>query len=213
ILREGFDVEGVSRAWSEEIQGLEREKEASGESAEGDEGTTEDEEDNSTAVSMYEYTIRDPSAALQLPGTSTGNGIEVECEDQQAFLDKQQSILEQLRLEDEREKDRKAKEEAANGGSTRKAPGFNFPGLRETDGKAAEDVVGPVQFNVGGIHMDADDVVKRIKDREANRSDREESPEVDTPTREVDNETLKNFFAGLAKRGGAGSASNSPRTK
>jgi len=23
--------------------------------------------------------------------------------------------------------------------------------------------VGPVQFNVGGIHMDADDVVKRIK--------------------------------------------------
>jgi len=163
ILREGFDVEGVSRAWSEEIQGLETKMEVAGEPAEGEEGPPEDEEDNATAVSMYEYTIRDPNAALRLPGTSTGNGIEVECEDQQVFLDKQQSILEQLRLEDEREKDRKAKEDTANGSSTRKAPGFNFPGLRETDGKAAEDVVGPVQFNVGGIHMDADDMVKRIK--------------------------------------------------
>lgn len=102
-----------------------------------------------------------------------------------------------------------------------------------------EEHIGPVQFNIGGIQMDAEDMVKRLKvrcslhtyllptndavfwmlmccalqDREANRAAEPERPMTPPSKGEqepMDNAQLASFFAGLIKPKG-GSAANSPK--
>jgi dynein light intermediate chain 1 len=102
---------------------------------------------------------------------------------------------------------------------------------------AVNEHIGPVQFNMGGIQVDAEDVLQRLADR----SRRDDTPEpesgpgqarqgiaaalggaagdvrrgsgagVSTPDGKSQNEALASFFANLMKRGG-GSGVNSPRT-
>ncbi|KAI9372581.1 dynein light intermediate chain-domain-containing protein [Aspergillus egyptiacus] len=197
ILREGFDMEGVSTAWSIEIQdppepltnGL-------------DEALKEDTfptDDATSAVAVFEQTIKDPKSDTSLAHAGSqqgGNKIEIETSDMQSFLSKQLEILEQLKIEDDKE--RAAKKSAQP--ETTVAP--------IEDNTKVSDHIGPVQFNMGGIQVDADDMLRKLKEREASRSQRKEP--VSTPGDEkAHNQALANFFAGLVKKPG-GSPRQSP---
>ena len=73
--------------------------------------------------------------------------------------------------------------------------------------------IGPIQFNMGGIQVDAEDMVRRLQDRNSNATPDAESPTTAGPAGgKSQNEALASFFAGLVKRGGgAGSVASSPR--
>ncbi|KAF2758369.1 hypothetical protein EJ05DRAFT_492725 [Pseudovirgaria hyperparasitica] len=181
-LREGFDIEGMSKLWSLDIQ------------------TGDTETEDQTAVGIYEETVQDPMAVSQgFSGTTNkANGIEVESIDNQAFLTTQQEILDKLRAEDD---ESKTKDREAKRG---KAIAYNEPASN-----VVTDQIGPVQFNMGGIQVDADDILNKINARETERSGSpvkgllgEGSNDAQTLPNgaEESNETLKNFFAGLMNR-------------
>ncbi|KAL1974599.1 hypothetical protein VTN31DRAFT_4803 [Thermomyces dupontii] len=191
IIREGFDIEGVGNAWSIEIQ-----------DPLGTEDQKPEADDGSSAVAIYEQTIKDPRAATStVPnGTSgtkpTAPRIEIETEDMQTFLAKQQEILEKLKAEDE--KDRAA----------RKVP-KQLEMSPNLDEGLVNDHIGPVQFNMGGIQVDADDMLRKLKEREANRNQKRETSSTTAADEKAHNQALASFFAGLVKKSGSGS---SPRS-
>ncbi|CEL02946.1 Putative Function: LIC2 of R. norvegicus is a subunit of dynein [Aspergillus calidoustus] len=177
-------MEGVSTAWSIEIQDPpEPLTNGYGGAPEPDDGTS--------AVTVYEQTIKDPrrDTSMALAGSQQrGNRVEVETSDMQTFLTSQVEYLEQLKIEDE--KDRAAK----------KTPQLEMSPL-DDNGRVNEHI-GPVQMNMGGIQVDADDMLRKLKEREASRSSRKDT--VSSPTDEkAHNQALANFFAGLVKKPGS----------
>jgi dynein light intermediate chain 1 len=103
---------------------------------------------------IYEQTIKDPKQHLGAPGTNTNadrSQVEIETQDMQGFLGQQVEVLEQLKADDE-------KDRAAN-----KVPEQldMSPDLEES-GRVNEHI-GPVQFNMGGIQVDADDMLRKLK--------------------------------------------------
>ena len=111
---------------------------------------------------IYEQTIQDPRfgavapQSLQFNGNGdNGSKIETETMDTQKFLSEQLEVLEQLRAEDEKQ----ASELRRNGIGG---------GMRDGDipidemGRVNEHI-GPVQFNMGGIQVDADDMLRKLK--------------------------------------------------
>jgi hypothetical protein len=113
-------------------------------------------EEHAPSVELYEAEIRDPKKEQGYSGLNPkkANGIEVESEDTQQFLAGQLDRLEQYRIEDEREKLlRDSKKTAAPYMST------------SDDRRDLEEHIGPVQFNMDGIQVDADDILKRLKVR------------------------------------------------
>ncbi|KAF2822973.1 dynein [Ophiobolus disseminans] len=211
ILREGFDVEAISERWSVDIEIPRHMRLTNGQAiapAEGEVFTNDESEltsvvqeetDGPSALSIYEDTIRNPESDFPLSGLSKqSNGIEVTSKDPQDFLVEQVSVLEQLRREDENEAALKA---------ARKDP--EGPAVRTYNDDASgvvEEHIGPVQFNMGGIQVNADEMVKRLQDREANRSNEPGSPPPPTSqdSGKMDNEKLMSFFSGLLNKGPSG---------
>lgn len=149
ILTEGFDLEGISTAWSIEIQDPPEPLLNGSIDEESHPGTAED---GTSAVVIYEQTIRDPKrdSTIPHPGSQqNGDKVEVETSDMQVFLTEQLEILEQLKIDDE--KDRAASS----------VPKLEMSPL-DDNGKVNEHI-GPVQFNMGGIQVDADDMLRKLK--------------------------------------------------
>lgn len=172
VLREGFDVEGISRAWSVEIQtpspslstnpipsasDAEANDAVAGASAEPGSTENEQEEENST-VALYEQRIQDP-----YPGNTTPPRLEIECTPDQAFLFTQSERLEAYRAEDETAKKTREAQRATRPGGASGASLPNPAGSSEEGARAMAEHVGPVQFNMGGIQYDAEDVLRRLK--------------------------------------------------
>ncbi|OKL63952.1 hypothetical protein UA08_00672 [Talaromyces atroroseus] len=205
IIREGFDIEGVGDAWSIEIQeplGFLVNGSGRGELTEtSDQAASSPGEDGTSAVAIYEQAIKDPRQDSAVPGSSTHTNrskIEIDTEDMQKFLGQQLTILDQLKAEDE--KDREAKK-------VPKALEMS-PNLDESG--HVNEHIGPVQFNMGGIQVDADDMLRKLKEREASRMPRKEVNASSAPTDEkAQNQALASFFAGLVKKPG-GSPRSSP---
>jgi dynein light intermediate chain 1 len=171
ILREGFDVEGVSQRWSVDIEIPRSMKLTNGHPATSTEGEThasgepeiiqtpavEESQDGPSATSMYEETIRNPETDFPLSSfAKQTNGIEVTSRDPQDFLGEQVTVLEQLRREDENEAAIKAARKETD------------PAARAWVDEASgvvEEHIGPVQFNMGGIQVNADEMVKRLQVR------------------------------------------------
>lgn len=157
ILREGFDVEGVSEKWSVDIDHplpVKAEDNANGEP----EPETQESQEGPTATSIYEETIRNPESEFNLTTlhTKQTNGLEVSSEDVQDFLREQAGILDVLQREDANEATFKAAE--------REATNPAYKTYTEAV-SAVVDHIGPVQFNMGGIQVNADDMVKRLQVR------------------------------------------------
>lgn len=205
VLREGFDVEGTSSGWSVDIQS------PASAVANGDTETKDGEPVPSTSrkgavLPTYESTISKPhaysSTHLKDPG------IEISTPTTQAFLTTQLEALERL----------KAEEEAAAASSERDPNNNTFS---NTNNKPHDDRVnehiGPVQVNMGGIQVDADDMLKKLKSRKEGAENGIMTPEVNTEkaTKSPDdmkaqNEALNSFFAGLMKRGASGTPRSTP---
>lgn len=147
IIREGFDMEGVSTAWSIEIQDAPEPLVPSHNAGQ----QSENPEDGTSAVIVFEQTIQDPKrdTSIAHPATLNGNQIEVETSDMQGFLAKQVELLEQLRADDDKER------------STQPTPQLEMSPM-EDEGRVNEHI-GPVQFNMGGIQVDAEDMLKKLK--------------------------------------------------
>ncbi len=84
--------------------------------------------------------------------------LEVETEDIQAFLAEQNKLLEQLRQKDlvQREKNVKESAHGRYGGGMDHQDGFD-------PSEAMTSQIGPVQFNIGGIQVDAEDIMTKIR--------------------------------------------------
>lgn len=154
VVHGDFDVEGVSGGWLEDIQ---REWPLAPPPAEEDAVENGVGAGGTSAVEHYEEWVPHASVGLQITEREGDNSVvEVGSEDAQAFLAEQARVLEAMRVkaaEAEKEKDggraaaRRAEEAEMRGGSV------------------VTDHIGPVQFNMGGIQVDADDMLQRIKVR------------------------------------------------
>jgi dynein light intermediate chain 1 len=171
ILGDGVDVEGVSEQWSVDIEIPRHMRIANGQAPSPAPAETEGEitaeplpspvvietEDGPSATSAYEDTIRNPETDYPLSSLSKqSNGIEIASKDPQLFLAEQVKELEKLRQEDDKEAAAKAQRKEAD------APTRIW--AEEASG-VVEEHIGPVQFNMGGIQVNADEMVKRLQVR------------------------------------------------
>jgi dynein light intermediate chain 1 len=175
VLRDGFDVEAVSDGWSieidEPIQALNGDSSNTKHATPKTEGVKDEEglEKEGPAISIYESVIKSPHNQSEYPFRERKDkGIEVESLDPQEFLASQLKVLQQLTAEDD---------PAGNGNDSRQGLPSRQTSYQiqesERDGKTGEasdavgtrvnEHIGPVQFNVGGIQVDADDMLKKLK--------------------------------------------------
>ena len=178
LIRDGFDVEAVSDGWSVEIDepfqevksgnssnknsSIQKNGDVTGEEAANGEGP---------ATSIYESVVHSPHNRSDYPfGERNDKGIEVESLDAQEFLASQLDVLQRLKAEDD---------PAGNGKDSRQVLPSRQTSYQTHDGERDEksgeasdatstrvnEHIGPVQFNVGGIQVDADDMLKKLKVR------------------------------------------------
>ncbi|KAL7621515.1 hypothetical protein AAE478_008839 [Parahypoxylon ruwenzoriense] len=191
VLRDGFDVETVSEGWSIDLDqpfpmtGSDGLNEANYLTNGEMNGTAEPE---GSSLVQYEEQVQDTSLdALQLAqGNKDTNRLEVPSVDTQAFLANQLERLEQHKKADEKA----GKEHSFAQGAT---------------DDMISDHIGPVQFNMGGIQVDADDMVQRLKDRQAYGQSPEfhgidDESQLEEATPQVDTDTLAKFFGNLMNR-------------
>ena len=193
VIREGFDVEGTSSGWSIDIRG------PASAAAENSTGTNKAETSSEgTVLPTYESTISDPHAysSSQLRNPS----IEVSIPTTQAFLTSQLETLEKLKAEDEA---------AAAASSKRDTNNSTFSNITDkSHGERVNEHVGPVQVNMGGIQVDADDMLKKLRSRKegaesSTRTPKAGAEKATTTTLDdmkAENEKLNLFFEELKKK-------------
>ncbi|KAI9871671.1 MAG: hypothetical protein M1830_002635 [Pleopsidium flavum] len=220
VLREGFDVEGMSSSWSRDIQTSNHTLEEAPRESYGPDGATVGNGDSAHgdgeggALAVFEDIIRDPNIDSVLSRTSpssqrTGHLIEIEGLDTQEFLSGQVDVLESIKAGEDHGKAGKESKHDLSGRqvSSEESSRYRDSNRAVGDKGRVTEHIGPVQFNMGGIQVDADDMLKRLKDREASRNpDRDSQPSA-SPDGKSQNDALASFFAGLMKRGG----NNSPK--
>lgn len=148
VLRDGFDVEQVSEGWVIDLdQPFPMPRiENTGDINQANGDFNDIDEPEGSAVVLYEEQVQDTSLdTLQLAqGIKDTSRLEIPSVDTQAFLANQLERLEQAKKADE------------------KAGKDNSFAQSATDDMIS-DHIGPVQFNMGGIQVDADDMVQRLK--------------------------------------------------
>lgn len=177
-----------------------------------------------SVLPLYEETIRDPQKDRMPPASlSAKDGLELECESTQTFLASQQERIEDIKKEEEeagvRHRDKSNYRPATTGDTYTSSNDSSFSSRQiSSEDSRVHEHIGPVQFNVGGIQVDAEDMVQRLKSRERNPArtagEKGSPKESHTPTTsstpqkqdpKAQNEALANFFAGLMKKERAGS--------
>lgn len=151
----GLDTEIISNGWSEDIKaplGSELlEVEELGQKKADDEEDV-DARQKESAIARYEQWCRVPNTgglAVVESAMNEGSAVGVESDNTQEFLERQLKILEAFKT-----KVTEISGAAVDGAKLDKA----------RDGGISEHI-GPVQFNMGGIQVDADDMLQRIKVR------------------------------------------------
>lgn len=200
VLREGFDVEGISNAWSLDIH-QPPSSSAPESMANGQENIGQSEKQDKVRFKQtlvaYEDNIKNPRVHAESDSNGKKFDTDIQTVNMQEFLLNQQETIERLNIEEETAQDSK---EARMRFSD--IPISTKP-LSENSGDVHEHI-GPVQFNVGGIQVDSEGILKSSKNSEVKNPEKE--PQIPaTP----DGEALASFFAGLMKRG----RSSSPRSK
>ncbi|KOS21054.1 hypothetical protein ESCO_004118 [Escovopsis weberi] len=197
VLGGSFDAEKVSDFWSEDIKlplGKTPPAMAEPEAEEEFDFQRKDPEPMDSAIALYEDWCRDPNSgglAVVESAMASAMGVAVDSEDTQEFLEKQLKLLEAFKAKGPE----KAVENTLN--ATTKKPDV-------VEEKTVNDHIGPVQFNMGGIQVDADDMLQRLKDRNAHIVSDPPSPQeessVGNMAKDFDNEQLQSFFSGLMNR-------------
>ena len=210
VLRNGFDVEAVSKGWSLEIQPPEQISTLQA----GDSASMKPELRG--PLIEYEETIQDPGASKARTELEYApNGLEVESVAMQDFLAEQVETMERLKVEEDQRCKLSGKDESPDVHDAPAARTF----IEDTS--RVKEHVGPIQFNMGGIQLDAEDMLSKIKER-TSREDKTHSAERDVEPPSSPNtdgqekpkqEALASFFAGLIKKSGGGSAPGTPPSK
>jgi dynein light intermediate chain 1 len=165
VLRDGFGVDQVSNGWSIDLDQPFPRPHTNGAAAESEHADGHDDraapDPEGSAVTLYENAVQDPTMdALQLAGRNThSTELEVETIDTQTFLAQQLKVLEAFK-----QKSDEASRESARHKASKKVDDDHMMVGSETEAKVLEHI-GPVQFNMGGIQVDADDMVQRLKVR------------------------------------------------
>ncbi|KAK3364517.1 dynein light intermediate chain-domain-containing protein [Lasiosphaeria hispida] len=206
VLREGFDVELVSNGWTIDLDQPLAPPQANGDHLEnghinGDEDPDEEQDPEGSTVTLYESAVQDPTMdALQIAGrNSHSTKLEIPTTETQTFLSQQLKVLESFK-----QKNEEAREEYRSK-HPKKIEDDDYVSYngRPPEPKVLEHI-GPVQFNMGGIQVDADDMVQRLKERQTYGSSPEPpSPNDDGVVEEqpqMDTENLQAFFTGLMNR-------------
>ena len=115
------------------------------------------------AVQMYEETIRDPSLDALETTTAESKGLKLEVSSlaPQVFLASQVEVLDKIK-QDTSGLDTSSR---VASGSQRSISGSGLEAGDDTptDEGRVNEHIGPVQFNMGGIQVDADDMLQRLK--------------------------------------------------
>ncbi|TVY48565.1 Cytoplasmic dynein 1 light intermediate chain [Lachnellula occidentalis] len=209
VLRDGFDVEAISNAWSVDIEES-FELIPSG-NTNGEATEFESSKRSGGAVEAYEETIRDPRLDALQATSKENEGLipEITSSDTQTFLATQLAVLDKIRQGTD-----SSGMDSSRLITGRHATGSGYETGEEghADEGRVNEHIGPVQFNMGGIQVDADDMLQRLKDRQSYQTPEPTSPGSTAPgDAKTQNEALQSFFAGLMKRG-AGSAASSPKS-
>lgn len=222
-LREDVDFEAISNGWSLDIQAP---RHSVGEHKDNNNDMA-DESPEASAVHAYEALIKDPTITSTSPrADATTENESLHCPTNQEFFTHQLPLLEKYKVDDEAEAKAKRLKDSRKAPNTTSSTNLTaqMGALRGGDEGRVAEHIGPVQFNMGGIQVDADQMLQRIKNREMGREkEREEtteragSPFVQSPGAEREdgepsNEHLRSFFASLASKGGS-STTNSPRAE
>lgn len=214
VLRDGFDVEATSVGWSHDIRGGLDSPVMTSEGLTSAKSNGDYEGDALTsAVAPYEDWIKNMTTtadalALGSSGTTSVTQVEVESQDAQDFLTDSLAKLDAFKSKAEQKSD--AQKPGAR--AARRTDESAGASTKRTSDDNVSEHIGPVQFNMGGIQVDADDMVQRLKDRQA-FTDTPEQPASPAgksaePPEAMNTENLQAFFSGLMNRKGA---SNSPR--
>ena len=166
-----------------------------------------------TVLPLFEETIRDPRRGRESGRPKSGKpGIDTQAPNMQAFLATQQEIMERLKKEEEQAAAAAHEKEKANRLTTGSDSNPTQPSRyfsSQPDSGAISDQIGPVQFNMGGIQVDADDMLQRLRSREGRKAEIQ-TPSSQTPTKpgideKANNEQLQHFFSSLMKKDRSGS--------
>jgi dynein light intermediate chain 1 len=160
VLREGFDVEAINKGWSLDIEESYHPKSSGDAHANGTNGHTEDATPKvpGGATESYEELIRDPSLDALQAASAESNGfkLEVSSTDAQTFLGTQLAALDKLR--------QGAEPSGMDSSRLVRGRGASLEGEESLGDEArVNEHIGPVQFNMGGIQVDADDMLQRLK--------------------------------------------------
>ncbi|CAG8975334.1 hypothetical protein HYALB_00005664 [Hymenoscyphus albidus] len=201
LLRDGFDIDAINQAWSVDIE------ESLDLVADGEESDhTEKPNVPGGAVANFEEQIRDPRLDALQAASAEHNGLklEVSSQESQAFLAHQLETLTRIG------NDTSGMDTSRLAGRRNRSSSTEQGDEPQSEEGRVSEHIGPVQFNMGGIQVDADDMLQKLKDRQNYAM----SPEPGSPGQPGDgkmqNEALASFFTGLLKRGG-NSAAGSPK--
>ena len=208
ILKEGFEIETIAKAWSIEIH--EEPEQDFSSSVVSANLNGEPEIDDNSAVSIFEASLPNPMNGRRAI-ISSADESEVTVPDTQTFLAAQLQFLDKLRLEDQQSGRR-------SGPGDRRVAAANISSSVRSDSPARrtkmnmEETIGPYQINVGGIQVDAEEVTRRLRERVAATESASDSSQR-TPTKakqgsktpatdknDFDPEAAKNFFADLMRK-------------
>ncbi|KAI9783301.1 MAG: hypothetical protein M1816_001433 [Peltula sp. TS41687] len=184
ILREGFDCEAVHRGWAIDLDDHATTSRKSSSNEENNDNNNNNSAVNKDAApapttagggggatSAYEQTIRSPhGTTAHDPSTNTAPPqpkLEIEPTSTQSFLASQQEIIERLKHEEEHQQQIRNMNDNMNDNTTHphQHQHHHAGGAHGQPSKIITDQIGPVQFNMGGIQIDADDMLKRIRSR------------------------------------------------
>jgi len=194
VLGGTFEAEAVSQGWAEDIderfgtepcnlETLEQNKHAANETSEPLQ--------TESAIARYEDWCQEPNTGglAVVENAMNETEVTVQSDDTQEFLEAQLKILEAFK---------------AKAGSESKTALPETDALTKGIDNDVSEHIGPVQFNVGGIHVDADDMLQRLKDRNAYASpepqETETEPAEPQVTQQYDTEQLQSFFSNLIRK-------------
>ena len=193
-------MEGINNRWSTEIQ-----RTKSGDRTVSD--------DQFYLASDYGNVIKNPKGPTPKIDQKLAEGsMDVQVPAMQDFLARQLEVIDRLKAEEEAQKSNDTKD-------TGNEPNGSELANEKTH---VNEQIGPVQFNMGGIQVDAEDVLRRIKENA-----RDETPEgkpttapgsvnaagMSTPKIDhAESQQLSHFFSSLIRRGG-GTTPNSGQGK
>ncbi|KAL9593392.1 MAG: hypothetical protein Q9219_007573 [cf. Caloplaca sp. 3 TL-2023] len=242
VLREGFDVEGISSGWSidtqipphfqknQQPQSEEEEKEK-GAQPPNSQATTPAPLPNSQNATTHHPTHQPPSPFLPgstlqtysstlpnpykdhpstIPPIGATIPLDTTAPSMQEFLRSAQDQMAKI-----------AEAEAASTTTTSSQPPLphttstSTPTNKTTDtSQKVTQHIGPIQFNMGGIQVDAEEMVRKLKEKGGKEGDGGEGGEYGPGTPEgtrKQNEELALFFQGLLEKGRKVGGSGSPR--